>query len=57
MAEGTSVGRPRSAFDMVDAAIAEANGCAVVTNNEKHFPGVRLLNPLRIARRRGSSDR
>jgi len=42
---------------MVDAAIAEANGCAVVTNNEKHFPGVRLLNPLRIARRRGSSDR
>jgi toxin FitB len=57
MAEGTSVGRPRSAFDMVVAAIAEANDCVVVTDNEKHFPGVRLFNPLRSARRKGSGDR
>ena len=38
MSEGISVGRPRSAFDMVVAAIAEANDCVVVTDNEKHFP-------------------
>lgn len=57
MAEGTAAGRPRGAFDMVVAAIAEANDCIVVTDNEKHFPGVRLLNPLRSAKRRGSSDR
>ncbi len=47
MSEGTSVGRPRSAVDMVVAAIAEANDCVVITGNEKHFPGVRLFNPLR----------
>lgn len=52
MAEGTAAGRPRSAFDMMVAAIAEANDCLVVTDNEKHFPGVRLLNPLRGVRHR-----
>jgi len=57
MAEGTSVGKPRGAFDMVVAAIAEANDCVVVTDDEKHFPGVRLLNPLRSARRKSPSDR
>ena len=57
MAEGTTVGRPRSAFDMVVAAIAEANDCVVVTDNEKHFPGVRLLNPLRKTGRKGSGER
>jgi predicted nucleic acid-binding protein len=57
MAEGTATGRPRSAFDMVVAAIAEANDCVVVTDNEKHFPGVRLLNPLRSAGRKGSVER
>jgi predicted nucleic acid-binding protein len=56
-AEGTSEGKPRSAFDMVVAAIAEANDCVVVTDDEKHFPGVRLLNPLRSARRKSPSDR
>jgi predicted nucleic acid-binding protein len=35
---------------MIVAAIAEANDCVVVTDNERHFPGVRLLNPLRIGR-------
>jgi hypothetical protein len=55
MSEGTSAGRPRSALDMVVAAIAEANDCIVVTDNEKHFPGIDLLNPLRGGRHRGSS--
>ena len=54
MAAGTSAGRPRSAFDMVIAAIAEANDCVVVTDNEKHFTGIRLFNPLRRGRRKDS---
>jgi toxin FitB len=54
MSEGTAAGKPRSAFDMVVAAIAEANGCLVVTDNERHFSGVEFLNPLREARRKGA---
>jgi len=57
MTEGTSAGRPRSAFDMVVAAIAETNDCIVVTDNEKHFPGVRLFNPLRSVGHMGMGDR
>ena len=49
MSQGTHAGRPRSALDMVVAAIGEANDCVAVTDNEKHFPGVNLLNPLRSA--------
>ena len=37
MAEGTAQGRPRSALDTIIAAIAEANDCIVVTDNEKDF--------------------
>lgn len=47
MNEGTASGNPRSALDMIIAATAEANGCLVVTDNEKHFPGIQILNPLR----------
>ena len=47
MSEGTATGKPRSALDMVVAAIAEANGCMVVSDNDRHFPGIRILNPLR----------
>lgn len=48
MADGTAAGRPRSALDMMVAAIAEANDCTVVTDNERHFaPAVAVLNPLR----------
>ena len=47
MAEGTAKGRPRSALDMIIAAIAEANGCVVVTDNEKDFTGLSIFNPLR----------
>ncbi len=49
MAEGTAMGRPRSALDMIIAAVAEANNCSVVTDNEKDFGGVKIVNPLRIA--------
>jgi toxin FitB len=48
MAEGTSRGQPRSALDMIIAAIAEANDCVLVTNNEKHFAGLKVFNPLRV---------
>jgi predicted nucleic acid-binding protein len=47
MAAGTETGQPRSPVDTIVAAIAEANGCVVVTDNQKHFAGVKTLNPLR----------
>lgn len=50
MAAGKAGGRPRSALDTIVAAVAEANGCIVVTNNEKDFPGVKCINPLRAIR-------
>jgi hypothetical protein len=50
MAEGTAKGRPRSALDMIIAAIAEASGCVVVTDNEKDFIGLNFINPLRARR-------
>jgi toxin FitB len=53
MSEGTAAGRPRSALDMVVAAIAEANECVLVTDNEKHFSGVSVVNPLRPGRGKG----
>src|SRR6266849_10480101 len=49
MAEGTATGRPRSALDMIIAAVAEANDCVVGTDNERNFPGLKIVNPLRIA--------
>ena len=47
MADGAAKGRPRSALDMIIAAVAEANGCLVVTDNEKDFTGLKFVNPLR----------
>lgn len=49
MADGKATGRPRSALDTIIAAVAEANGCIVVTDNEKDFPGIEIINPLRSA--------
>jgi hypothetical protein len=49
MAEGTARGMPRSALDMIIAAVAEANDCIVVTDNEKHFGDLKVVNPLRAA--------
>ena len=50
MADGTARGKPRSALDTMIAAIAEVNGCIVVTDNERDFAGIDILNPLREAR-------
>lgn len=47
MAQGKAKGQPRSALDMIIAAIAEANDCVVVTDNEKDFAGIETFNPLR----------
>jgi hypothetical protein len=47
MADGTAKGRPRSALDMIIAAIAEANDCVLATDNEKDFVGLKFVNPLR----------
>lgn len=47
MAEGKSQGRPRSALDTIIAAVAEAQGCTVVTDNGKDFAGVEIINPMR----------
>jgi predicted nucleic acid-binding protein len=47
MAEGTAKGRPRSALDMIIAAVAEANDCVLATDNEEDFAGVKIVNPMR----------
>jgi predicted nucleic acid-binding protein len=49
MADGKAQGRPRSALDTIIAAVAEAHGCTVVTDNERDFEGVAVFNPLRSA--------
>lgn len=46
MAEGNAAGRPRNPLDMVIAAIAEANGCVIVTDNDKAFAGMTVVNPF-----------
>ena len=47
MAEGKAAGRPRSGLDMIIAAVAGANECIVVTDNERDFAGLQIVNPLR----------
>jgi predicted nucleic acid-binding protein len=47
MAEGKAAGRPRSALDMIIAAVAGANGCVMVTDNERDFAGLQIVNPVR----------
>lgn len=47
MADGRAKGRPRSAFDMIIAAVAEVNDCVVVTDNEKDFAEIETFNPMR----------
>jgi len=51
MADGTAKGRPRSGLDTIVAAVAVANDCIVVTDNERDFAGVDLINPVRGTRR------
>jgi predicted nucleic acid-binding protein len=47
MADGKAAGRPRSALDMIIAAIAGANGCVVVTDNERDFADLGIVELLR----------
>ncbi len=47
MADGKARGRPRSGLDTIIAAVAEANDCVVVTDNERDFAGIDVVNPLR----------
>ena len=47
MAEGRAAGKPRSALDMILAAVAEVNNCTVVTDNERDFVGINFINPIR----------
>ena len=47
MSKGRAAGKPISDLDMIVAAVAEANECVIVTDNEKHFSGRDVLNPLR----------
>ncbi len=47
MANGSAKGQPRSALDTIIAAVAAANECVVVTDNEKDFPDVQTINPIR----------
>lgn len=48
MADGRAKGRSRSALDTIIAAVAEANECVVVTDNQRDFEGVEFINPLRV---------
>ncbi len=47
MADGKATGRPRSGLDMIIASVASANECVVVTDNEKDFIGLDIVNPMR----------
>lgn len=47
MAQSKSNGRPASSLDMIVAAVALSNDCVVVTDNEKDFVGLPVLNPVR----------
>ncbi len=47
MAEGKAASRPRNGLDMIIASIAVANECSIVTDNEKDFAGLQIVNPMR----------
>ncbi|MCP3386013.1 type II toxin-antitoxin system VapC family toxin [Bradyrhizobium sp. CCGUVB4N] len=47
MAEGKIAGQPRSGLDMIIAAVAGANECTVVTDNERDFTRAKIINPMR----------
>ena len=49
MAGGAAAGRPRNPLDMIIAAVAETNACVVVTDNERDFAGLKIVNPMQVA--------
>jgi predicted nucleic acid-binding protein len=57
MSEGTAAGRPRSALDMIVAAIAEANDCIVASDNEKDLGGLKNHRSLAHCEKTGSTGR
>lgn len=50
MAGGKSHEKPQGALDTIIVAVAEANGCAVVTGNTKDLAGFQIIRPLREGR-------
>jgi toxin FitB len=47
VAEREQAGLPCAPIDMIYAAIAEANGCTLVTDHEERFAGLNVFNPIR----------
>lgn len=47
MAEGKRKGRPRDGLDMIIAATTLSRDCVLVTDNERDFAGLDIINPLR----------
>jgi toxin FitB len=47
MAEGKAAGRPRSGLDIIIIAVAGSNDRVVVTDSERDFVGLRIVNPMR----------
>ena len=47
IADGKAKRRPRSALETIIAAVAQANHCIVVTDNEGDFEDIQVINPLR----------
>jgi len=39
--------QPRSPLHMIIAAVAEANNCSIVSENERDFAGLKIVNPMR----------
>jgi toxin FitB len=50
MAHGKATGRLRSALDVILAAVAQSNDGIVVTDNERDFQGIEIINPLRASK-------
>jgi hypothetical protein len=42
---------------MIIAAVAERNGCTVVTDNARDFAGIAFINPMRAGRKPGGKSR
>jgi predicted nucleic acid-binding protein len=49
MVEARAAGRPRSALDTIIAAIAVTHECLIVTDNERDFSSLQIVNPMRGA--------
>jgi predicted nucleic acid-binding protein len=47
MSERGAAGLPCAPIDMIYAAIAEANGCILVTDDEERFTGLNAFNPTK----------